>query len=121
MTRRIAWAILLSAWMALIIGGLVAYITTRQSLLAELDDSLFHSASSLPQLVGVSTSAAAIPFGDRYIIQNEIGQTVARPETYRGDMPPPIILARSFARLPGGGRIRTLTLSAIAHNACGGG
>ena len=37
MTRRIAWAILLTAWSALLVGSTAAYVAVRQTLLAELD------------------------------------------------------------------------------------
>ena len=44
MTRRIAIAILFTVWTMLIVGGLIAYFTTRSILLANLDDTLANSA-----------------------------------------------------------------------------
>ena len=39
-TRRIAWAILLTAWATLLLGGAAAYVAVRGTLLAELDRSV---------------------------------------------------------------------------------
>ena len=81
MTRRIALAILFSAWAVVLTALVVIYFVTRQTLIAQLDDSIISRASALPQLSGVAQEGMAVlPAGDRYVIRNELGQVIVRPE-----------------------------------------
>jgi signal transduction histidine kinase len=113
MTRRIALAILLSAWAVVLIALVVIYLTTRQTLLAELDESIIMRASALPHLLGVSreSSMVALPPGDRYLIRNELGQVMARPDGQLSDRTSPVVTNRKFISMAGGGRLRSITLN----------
>src|SRR2546423_7424150 len=115
MTRRIALAIPFSAWAVVLTALVVIYFVTRQTLLAELDESIIMRASALPQLVGVSqdTGGAALPAGDRYVIRNELGQVIVRPEDRFNDRSSPAVISRKFVSLPSGGRLRSVTLNFV--------
>jgi two-component system OmpR family sensor kinase len=123
MTRRIAWAILLTAWTILISGGVATYFITRQMLLAEFDDSLVARARAVPQLLGVSAGPGrgAIPPGDRYLIKNEVGQVIDRSggPIHLAPGPPPTVVTRTSVVLGDGQRLRTLTLQAVSIDADG--
>lgn len=123
MTRRITIAILLTVWAILLAGAVGAYFTTRSVLLANLDESLVARAASLPQLVDErgQTLAPASPLraDDRYIVQNDVGQTMGRPTTGTAISTAPQLLHASFAPLPGGGRVRTVTLRAMGRPSSG--
>ncbi|MDB5332016.1 MAG: sensor histidine kinase [Phycisphaerales bacterium] len=112
MTRRIASAILRTVWATLIAGGLIAYLTTRSLLLADLDKSLVDRARALPAL---SKEVEANPrleesAGDRYVIYNRLGQTVGRLPPSDAGTPPPAVLNAGFAKLGDGKRVRRLQL-----------
>jgi two-component system sensor histidine kinase QseC len=113
-TRRIAAAILLTSWAILLLGGAASYWSIRQVLLAELDDSLVLRASSLPEVLGIRADGAgraAVPAGDRYVIKNRLGRTLARPEAEPAAAGRPArVVSKSFATLADGARTRTITL-----------
>src|SRR5437899_2496205 len=113
MTRRIALAILFSAWAVVLVALVVIYLVTRQTVVAELDESIIMRASALPQLVGVSQEGgmAIFPPGDRYVIRNELGQVLVRPEGRLSSRASPIVTNRKFISLAAGGRLRSITLN----------
>jgi signal transduction histidine kinase len=115
MTRRIAMAILRTCCMVLLTGGLLSYLFIRQALLEELDASLVVRASSLPEVLGVADAGkperTVVPAGDRYIIRNSLGQTVARPGTRTATTRPIDIRARQFVALADGTRMRSVTVA----------
>ena len=115
MTRRIALAILFSAWAVVLTALVVIYFVTRQTLVAELDESIIMRASALSQLVGVSqeTGGAVLPAGDRYVIRNDLGQVIVRPEDRFNDHPSPAVISRKFVSLASGGRLRSVTLNFV--------
>lgn len=116
------FAILLTVWTILLIAGTATYFTARTKLLAELDRALFDRAAALPEITDASgrrfiTQSAATRDDDRYIVRNELGQTIARPPA-RGDANDanrPTLLSRSFARAQDGTRSRTITLRAFGR------
>src|SRR5436190_14880305 len=113
MTRRIALAILFSAWAVVLVALVVIYFVTRQTLIAELDDSIITRAAALPQLTGVSQEKgmAILPAGDRYVIRNELGQVIVRPEAPLSARTTPVVSSRKFVSLADGGRVRSITLN----------
>ncbi|HEV8293360.1 MAG TPA: histidine kinase dimerization/phospho-acceptor domain-containing protein, partial [Tepidisphaeraceae bacterium] len=112
MTRRIALAILFSAWAVVLVALVVTYWVTRQTLIAELDESIIMRASALPQLVGVSEgTAAALPAGDRYVIRNELGQVIVRPDERLSGRSSPVVTNRKFVSVADGRRLRSITLT----------
>jgi two-component system OmpR family sensor kinase len=113
MTRRIALAILFSAWAVVLLALVVTYLVTRQTLIAELDESIIMRASALPQLLGVSQegATAALPAGDRYVIRNELGRVIVRPEERLSSRSEPVVTNRKFVSVADGGRLRTITLT----------
>jgi len=115
MTRRIALAILFSAWAVVLMALVVIYFVTRQTLVAELDESIIMRASALPQLAGVSqeTNGAVLPAGDRYVIRNELGQVIVRAEDRSNERPSPLVTSRKFVSLASGGRLRSITLNFV--------
>jgi heavy metal sensor kinase len=123
MTRRIALTILLSVWATLIAGGVVAYMTTRAALLADLDQTLLARAASLPEIVrtpGMPSSLSGRDEQDRYVMKNDVGQTVSRPSPGEGGSPrdaSPRLVTGAFSRLGDGTRIRSVTVKALAHSA----
>ena len=118
MTRRIAAAILLTVWAILVAGGFAAFWVTRAVLLADLDRSLVECALSLPEVTGDdgADAAGSVAAGDddRYVIRNDLGQTIAspahgaRPPQAAPDALPPY--TATFAPLGGGRRVRTVTV-----------
>lgn len=113
MTRRVALAILAVVWTALVLGSVVAYLAVRGVLLADLDRSLEARALSLPELTG---GEAPLPLhaDDRYLVADAIGTTMARSGT---SAPAQLEVERTdarFVRLPGGQRLRRLTLAVTA-------
>src|SRR5689334_23213359 len=133
MTRRIAVTILLTVWAILLAGGVTTYLTIRAVLLKDLDASIAARAASLPQLLdenGRSISSTSLARrDDRYVIRNELGQTVARPLSGDGGTATanaslassssavtaamPRVARAGFADLPDGSRVRTVTLRAM--------
>ena len=119
MTRRIALSILLTVWAMLIASGVTAYLTTREVLLRDLDDTLVAQASALPELVqagnGPSPPPAAAPAaapgtaagrpgpgdGDRYLIQTATDGRTVRPRRAGRRAAPPTAPGRP-ARAGGG-------------------
>src|SRR6188768_4022550 len=111
MTRRLMFAILCTVWTILLIAGTATYFTARTKLLAELDRALFDRAAALPEITDASgkrflTQFAGTHEDDRYIVRNELGQTVARPaaSSAADDAKRPVMLSRSFARAQDGTR-----------------
>jgi len=115
MTRRIALAILFSAWAVVLTALVVTYFVTRQTVVAELDESIIMRASALPQLLGVSqeSGGAVLPAGDRYVIRNELGQVIVRPADRFNERPAPVVVSRKFVSLASGGRLRSITLNFV--------
>src|SRR5688572_24087607 len=113
MTRRIALAILFSAWAVVLLALVLIYLVTRQTVVAELDESIIARAMALPQLAGVSQQGGVgvLPRGDRYVIRNELGQVIARPEGRLDNRAAPVVTNRKFVSLADGGRLRSITLS----------
>jgi two-component system OmpR family sensor kinase len=113
MTRRIALAILFSAWAVVLVALVAIYFVTRQTVLAELDESIIMRASALPQLRGVTQESglAVLPAGDRYVILNEVGQVLVRPEAQASTGVSPVVTSRKFVSVAGGGRLRSITLT----------
>src|SRR6185369_2962425 len=105
MTRRIALTILLSVWATLIAGGIVAYMTTRSALLADLDQTLLARGASLPEIVRAPGmgSMSGRDEQDRYVMKNDVGQTVGRPSLAADGSSArdasPRLLGGSFSRL----------------------
>jgi signal transduction histidine kinase len=114
MTRRVAIAILLTVWTLLIVGGAVAYWTTRAVLLDDLDASIVARAGTLPELTGAAGNdlRPAEYARDRYLIEDERGHTVARVGRQERSQETPAVLGRRFATLADGRRLRSLTLKA---------
>src|SRR5437899_1108365 len=118
MTRRIAIAILLTVWAMLIAGGCLAYFTTRSILLRNLDEALMARALSRAAQSLPAGSGAAIVGGERYVIKNELNQTVAGGARYDSKYEPQI-LSRQFSHA-NGVRYRTITVRYFAFAAGGG-
>lgn len=109
MTRRIAIAILLTTWSALILIGVGIYASTRYTLLTDLDESIVSRAAGLSDaLDGDGEAAPIMPAGDRYVVRNSVGRTM-RPST--GKYMQPVVVSRGFSVLADGGRVRTLTMN----------
>ena len=115
MTRRIRLAIVLTAWVILAVGGLSGYLVIRQVLLEELDEAIVARASALPRFVGVDAAAGQIPLppGDRYIIKNASGQTLAWVGRDSERARQPEVISREFATLADRTRVRRVTLRAM--------
>lgn len=114
MTRRVAIAILTTVWALLILGGVVAYWTVRGALLEDLDASIIARVVTLPEL-GRSAPRDLRPAEyarDRYIIEDERGQTVARVGRQEHSAEAPLVVSRSFATLADGRRVRSLSMKA---------
>lgn len=111
MTRRIAVAILAVVWVTLILGALVAYGVVRGVLLADLDRGLRARAMSLPEVVGRG-DGGPLPLheGDRYVVSNEVGATVARSGMAEARAGEAEVADADFLNLPGGERLRRITL-----------
>jgi heavy metal sensor kinase len=126
MTRRLMVAILMTVWTILLIAGTASYFTARTKLLAELDQALFDRAVALPEITDASgkrfiTESNGTHEDDRYIVRNELGQTVARPaaRSDANEANTPVVLSRAFTRSNDGRRSRTITLRAFGRPADG--
>jgi two-component system, OmpR family, heavy metal sensor histidine kinase CusS len=111
-TRRLATAILLITWAALLVISIVVYAAARHVMLTDLDASIVARATALPERLGVSTTPAEhnVPAGDRYVIKNAAGRTIARPVmTLSAEGIE--VLDRRFVSSEDGSRQRTLKLS----------
>jgi len=109
-TRRIAIAILLTTWSALILIGVGIYGTTRFTLLTDLDESIVSRAAGLSDaLDGDGEVVPTTPSGDRYVVRNSVGRTIARPD--HAGYTPPVVISRAFSTLGDGHRVRTLTMN----------
>lgn len=119
MTRRIAWAILLTCWTVLLAGGFSAYFLARQTMLAELDEDIISDALALPQLAQASggTVQPSLPPGDRFLIVAPGERIVARSEAV-AEPTPPRVITRAFVTLADGVRYRTVTV--VVPNATDG-
>jgi signal transduction histidine kinase len=118
MTRRIATAILLTVWAVLIAGGFTAYWATRSVLVADLDAVLTARAMALAESSGDGAATApAAARDERYVIQNEHGQTIhfSADPPEAALVPPP--QKASFSRLADGRLLRTVT---VQHRVGGG-
>jgi two-component system heavy metal sensor histidine kinase CusS len=117
MTRRITLAILLTCWSVLVLGGAAAYLATRQTLLAELDELVARRAIAVPAILSNASlrAEAVLPEGDRLVVR-EAGVRRAVPAAAG---PAPLILDRAFATLADGRRMRRLTLSVAVPAAAG--
>src|SRR5947209_14216620 len=108
MTRRIALTILLTVWAALVAAGVVAWLTTRSLLLAELDTSIRERALMLPELGGVAGHGSYFP-EDRFVLKDALDKTIARPPPPAAGRPEPRVVASDFVTLADGRRYRSLT------------
>src|SRR3954454_12218375 len=123
MTRRITLAILATVWATLVAGGTTAYLTTRQVLLENLDESLVARAAMLPDVIDDAsgkhfTPLGALREGDRYLVQNDIGRTMARPTTSSVTTSieqRPRLVRAGFTTLPDGTRARNVTIQTAAR------
>src|SRR5437763_483514 len=108
MTRRIATAILLTVWAMLVGGGLIAYFTTRSILLSALDASLTSRALSLVAQTRPPTTEPSLVYlgGDRYVVKNQIAQTLARPSIPNPQLQPQLLSAHFSSA--DGKRLRTV-------------
>src|SRR5580693_3244797 len=103
MTRRLALAILLIVWATLIAGGIVAYLTTRSVLLADLDATLIARARALPEVPGTNEAARMEEAaGDRFIVSNDLGQKRGQFWPASSPGPQPLVIAASLANLGDG-------------------
>jgi signal transduction histidine kinase len=119
MTRRLAWAILVLVCATLAVAGAGAYLIARSVLLADLDQTIVARACTLPELTGVETPGrrAAPSPDDRFVVQNELGQTLQRPGDQADVGPGVEVTARRFVTLPDGRRLRSLTIKALVPGA----
>lgn len=108
MSRRIALTILLTVWLAIVAGGVSAWLAARSILLSELDASIKRRAMTLPAVTTRGGGPALVP-GDRAVIQvgNKTEDRVLA--SLSGTLPQPQVEAADFVRLPEG-RFRRLTL-----------
>jgi len=114
--RRIAIAILLTTWAALIAVGCGTYLLTRHVLLSDLDASIAARAQAVPDVAGVTASGSSnVPQGDRFIVRDSLNRTVARPTTL-GTSVTPVVTSRQFTTLADGQRLRTLTVVITAND-----
>src|SRR4051812_16995745 len=121
MTKRLTLAILATVWGTLVAAGATAYVTTRSVLLASLDASLVTRASALPELVDETgrpfPAGTPVQQDDRYVIRTEVGRTIGRPTSSTSTIAPasvqPAIVNAAFVSLPGGNRLRSVTLRAF--------
>jgi signal transduction histidine kinase len=109
-------AILLTCWLVLLIGGAGTYVAIRRAVLENLDASLVLRASSLPEVLGVNPSAAKgeqlmLPPGDRYIVKDAVGHTLARPGLDATEPRRAEVRGARFATLADGTRVRSVTLA----------
>lgn len=113
MTRRLAIAILLTVWAMLIAGGVVAYAVTRAILLDYFDESLFAYATSVPGLVHApgQTPALTALGGDRFVVVDGLGRTLARPDPAAASGTEPQLDHAEFTHAEGQ-RVRTVTVRA---------
>ncbi|HSI33963.1 MAG TPA: ATP-binding protein, partial [Tepidisphaeraceae bacterium] len=120
MTRRITLAILLTTWATLVAGGVVAYLTVRWALVAQLDHSLVSRAGTIPELSRPPTTArrADRPEGDSYVIRTADGRPVSPPAGGRaaGELR---VVGAEFSGQSNGERRRVLTLAGSARLADG--
>jgi two-component system OmpR family sensor kinase len=109
-------AILLTCWLVLLIGGTATYVAIRGAVLEDLDASLVLRASSLPEVLGVNPNAPKgeqliLPPGDRYIVKDAVGHTLARPGLDASEQPRRAeVRGARFATLADGTRVRSVTL-----------
>lgn len=106
MSRRIALTILLTVWLAIVAGGVSAWLATRSILLSELDESIKRRAMTLPDVTRQGGAPAVFP-GDRVVVQGE-HKTLDRVLA-AGPLPEPQVTEANFVSLPEG-RFRRLTL-----------
>ena len=118
MTRRIAIAILFSVWVMLIIGGMLAYFTTRSILLADLDATIMNRALSRAVSIQQASTQPAniIQSHDRSITKNQFSQTIARSSFDANEHPEfePAIISSKFSELADH-RVRSLTIKYFAY------
>lgn len=107
MSRRIALTILLTVWLAIVAGGISAWLATRSILLAELDESIKRRAMTLPDVTRHGGGPAVFP-GDRVVVTGE-HKTLDRVLAAPGPLPEPVVSGADFVTLPEG-RFRRLTL-----------
>src|SRR5947199_10078274 len=99
----------------LIAGGVVAYAVTRAVLLDYFDESLFAYATSVPELVHgpAKTPALTSLGGDRFVVLDGLGRTVARPELAGVPGTEPRLVSAEFGQAEGQ-RVRTVPVHAWA-------
>lgn len=101
MTRRIAITIFLTVLAVIVCAGAAAWYTARVILVGDLDEAIIHRAGALPAVGGNATSEIALP-GDRFIVQDGLGQTLNRPLPGSGASPVIQVVDSSFVSLPEG-------------------
>lgn len=119
MTRRIGWAVLLTCWATLLCAAGVIYWSVRASVLDQLDRSIVDRAALLLSHAH-DGSRLPPPPDDRFIVKNEKGQTIARPDPLRAAAEP-AILSRTFTIDAEGKKLRTLSLQFASESSAGGG
>jgi signal transduction histidine kinase len=127
-TRRIAIYILLTTWVALVLIGFAVYVATRQVLLADLDDAIVARAMQLPVALGMA-EPGGVPIGgggaadgDRFLVRNSVGRTLARPTTSPASAGlTPVVVNHTFSQLADGRRLRTLTIALVRNGGAAAG
>lgn len=113
MTRRIAWAILISVWSMLLIAAITAYFSVRSILVADLDSLLYSRAISLPELVQPpGFDPARIPqydWNDSYTINVDLTRKI-------NEVDKPQLLSADFVTAKDGTERRLLKISARSHS-----
>ncbi len=116
MTKRLARLILFAVWATLVAGSVIAYVTTRAVLIADLDARLMEKAASLPQIIGEADipPPAYLPEpNDRFIIENFAGQTLARARNQMSvPTEKPALIRARFVRMEGTW-MRSVTIRAV--------
>lgn len=115
MTRRIAITIFLTVLAAIVCATAAAWYTARTILVADLDESIIRRATALPAVGGGNKNEIALP-GDRFIVQDGLGQTLDRPSPASGAAPHVQVADAAFVHLPEG-TYRRLVLRLPATNA----
>lgn len=101
MTRRIAITIFLTVLAGIVCAGTAAWLTARQILVAELDESIIRRANALPAVGGNGRREVALS-GDRFIVQDALGQTLDRPSPVSRVVPHFEVASATFVQLPEG-------------------
>jgi len=102
MRRRIAIAILLTVWTAIIVAGLTGWWTTRVILTSDLDKSIVNRVLALPEFGHPAGGNHANFSQDRFVIKGKLDQTLGRGLGAPGDGARAVVLDAGFVSLPEG-------------------